>query len=311
MTNKSPVTVKFFFAVLFFLCLSPSRADAQEPKRYGLPWDEAENVRRYEVIVEIKQEDGSYTQFRKEENAVASPFVLPLLPWTSRYKVIYYDKAGKPDKEKGWMEFTIPLESGDSSLVAAVTETDEETIEPNGEAVTENKYEPPLFFIRSSWAAFLPLSGTLNPHLGYTISVPGPRLAIEITGKGGYDIIRMGGGFVASWFYLNNFSDDHRVTAHMEAFDLYGLMEILFPKVILSIRYLGLGLTILTNILAEPEKKADLDEMRISFELNTGVSGFWLINKNSYIETGIDVSFVLVPPSSINLRPCIGFGMRL
>jgi hypothetical protein len=212
------------------------------------------------------------------------------------------------------------LEPGVPSVVTLDPETNEGPNEdemdpetnknPNEEEDEEPPPPPPLppFFIRSSWAALLPLSGILNQHLGYTISLPGPRLAIDITGG---DSVRGGAGIAVSWFYLNNFSEAHSVTAHMVTFDFYMLIQILFPKAVLSIRHVGGGPTILVNIWAGPEEKADLDKLSIFGQMSTGVSCFWLISKNSYFETGIDFSFPIGEGFTVNFLPCISFGTRL
>jgi hypothetical protein len=294
MINESSSIGKIIFAILFFLCFTPSHtvADIVIEFTEEIP----EGVFFYEVEIE-QEEDGG---FRKIQGGPPEPWEpaeklslnISLLPGSYQGRIIFYDSENRRIGRTEWASFEVVL-----------PEPIEVTI------IIYVRQKPPpkrLFFFGPSWATFTPLYGELTQYFGFKILPPGPRLGFDMIlfERGAFN-----GGMelAASWFYLNNFFDEHNITVHMIMLDFNILIQKQFSyqRVTLSFR-LGMGLTILAD---KETQKGAVDMNPLTAQINTGVSFLWLIKDSSYIETGIDFSHMFGWDAG-GLRPWISFGIR-
>jgi hypothetical protein len=288
---KFSSTGKIIFAILLFLWFAPSHTFSQI--RIIVRDEVPNDVSFYEV--EIKQaEDEDPQKIPREpwEPTGEISLNISLLPGSYQGRIIFYNSENQYRGRTEWKPFEVP---SDQPIKVTLI-------------IRPTRDSPFTFFIWPSWATSIPLYGELNQYFGFKIFPSGLRLGFDMIpsehdqdGHGGF----LGGmELAASWFYLNNFFDEHNITVHMIMLDFNILIQKQFSnqRVTFSFR-IGMGLT----ILADRESTVDLNPL--TAQINTGVSFLWLIKDSSYIETGIDFSHMFGWDVG-GLRPWIGFGIR-
>jgi hypothetical protein len=307
MSNKILSTGKIILAVLFLICPAPSRADAEEPRLYRLPWTGDRNALHYEVVIE-KEENGRYQELHREytENSF---LIVSLFPGDYRFSVIPYNLLNRPVGRTEWMPFRIPAAPTSEQAVLSpdepetavenivIIDTPEKTSTEN--AVPVNNKQPD-FYAGAAYVNLHPVYGDLKTsYLGLRFKVDTlPVVSIPLTS--GFFNLRT--EMAATWFYIGDPFAETEPASQMMILEPSLLFQIQFPRIVISPLIVGMGLSMLSGGQSE-------DQSGIAVQVSLGISLLVLPSERSFFEFGIDFSH-LFGWSSGGLRPWIGFGIR-
>ncbi|GMO24522.1 MAG: hypothetical protein Ta2B_03950 [Termitinemataceae bacterium] len=162
----------FFCLPVFVFCSTIINAEetsfAEEnahPERVVLRWQPVDYASQYEVLVEKRTSDNSYTLIVDEVKRSSTELVCQLVPGTYRYQVIVYDIFDRGTVKSDWFSFEVVQKSKPDTKTEERLEDYEDELEQDKNIFNVTvafEYTPIISFMNDSEGiariAFIPLS---------------------------------------------------------------------------------------------------------------------------------------------------------
>jgi hypothetical protein len=242
-----------------------------------LTWSEDEYARRYEVVIEKEEGEGTYSELRRE--STSELFIeLSLSPAKYRCLVIPHNILTQPGEASEWVYIEV---------LAVIDPTNIELVHKIGEAKPGRLVDNLDIFLSAAWMLSFTVSDRGNRFFKGNMSLAGATVRFGVLLTESYFSINPGLELPVSYHFFHPGTGEQ---AHLLSFALNLTALKRFPgdRTALTFR-LGAGYSVL-------------------FQTNIGASFMLFVTDNWYLETGLDYAHWFTSPTSYYLKPWVGIG---
>jgi hypothetical protein len=281
----------------------------------SLTWTGDEYARRYEVVIEKEEGEGTYRELRRE--STPELFIeLSLSPGKYRCLVIPHNILNQPGEASEWVYIEVlatldpePVHDEQVHLEIAQTSVDADSFR------LADKLD---IFLSAAWTPSFTISDEGNRFFERDMALSGATIRFGIVWAERFFSINPGLELPVTYSFFNTGDGEQ---AHLLTFglNLTALKQLPGNKTALTFR-LGAGYGLL---FTEPAAEAggrgsppDDASTAASFSgaqsihINAGVSFLLFVMKHWYLETGLDYAHWFTSPTSYYLKPWVGLGFK-